>query len=105
MRPPRPPRTVARMIHEPATSDTTFTSLGEQARQLRDGELGPRDLVEQSLERIERLDPRINAFRCVLAASARTDADAAQARLDQGERAPLLGVPVAVKDNVDMAGE
>src|SRR3954471_6672566 len=104
MRPPRPPRTVTGMIQETVTSDTTFTSLGEQARQVRDGELSARDLVEQTLERIERLDPRINAFRCVLADSARTDADAAQARLDQGERAPLLGVPIAVKDNVDMAG-
>ncbi|MEA2467834.1 MAG: amidase [Thermoleophilaceae bacterium] len=93
------------MIDEPTRTDTSFTSLVEQARLLRAGEATSRDLVEQSLERIERLDPRINAFRRVLADSARADADAAQARLAAGERAPLLGVPVAVKDNVDMAGE
>src|SRR3954471_4246938 len=105
MRAHRQPRTVARMIHDPTTSDASFTTLAEQARQVRDGELTARELTEQSLERIERLDARINAFRCVLADSARADADAAQARLDQGDRTPLLGVPIAVKDNVDMTGE
>ena len=93
------------MIHEPTTSDAAPASLVEQARRLRDGELTSRRLVDESLERIERLDPEINAFRCVLADSAREQADAAQARLDAGERAPLLGVPIAVKDNVDMSGE
>src|SRR4051812_18930247 len=101
----RPPRTVAGMIHEPTASGASFTTLAEQARQVRDGELTARELTEQSLERIERLDARINAFRCVLADSARADADAAQARLDRGDRTPLLGVPIAVKDNVDMTGE
>ena len=37
--------------------------------------------------------------------AARAEAAAAQERLDSGERAPLLGVPVAVKDNFDLAGE
>jgi amidase len=93
------------MIHEPTTSDTSFTSLTEQARLVREGAVTSRALVEQSLERIEQLDPRINAFRCVLEDGARADADTAQARVGAGEQAPLLGVPVAVKDNVDMAGE
>jgi amidase len=93
------------MIHEPTSSDATFTGLAEQARRVRDGEVTARELVDESLERIARLDPELNAFRCVLADSARAEAGAAQARLDAGEHAPLLGVPVAVKDNVDMAGE
>jgi amidase len=41
----------------------------------------------------------------VLADQARADADEAQRRLDEGEAAPLLGVPLVVKDNVDIAGE
>lgn len=96
------------MIHEPTPrnrSDLAFTGLAEQARLVRDGEASSRDLVELSLERIERLDPRLNAFRIVLAEAARRDADAADARRAAGEEAPLLGVPVAVKDNVDMTGE
>ena len=62
-------------------------------------------LVEDCLERIERLDPQVNAFRSVRAQAARAEAAEAQRRLDAGEAAPLLGVPVVVKDNVDIAGE
>jgi amidase len=86
-------------------SDLAFAGLAEQARLVRAREVSSRDLVELSLGRIERLDPRLNAFRCILAESARADADRADARIEAGEQAPLLGVPVAVKDNVDMTGE
>jgi len=41
----------------------------------------------------------------VLTDKARDEACAAQDRLDAGERLPLLGVPIAIKDNVDAAGE
>ena len=41
----------------------------------------------------------------MLADSARQEAAAAQARLDAGERLPLLGVPIAIKDDIDVAGE
>src|SRR5256885_9418118 len=64
-----------------------------------------RELVEESLARIERLDPKLNAFRCVMAESARAAADEADARRAAGEHGPLLGLPVAVKDNMDVAGE
>src|SRR4051794_14924789 len=74
------------------------TSLAEQARMVRDGEVSSRELVEQSLERIERLDPKLNAFRCVMAEQARAAAESPPP-------GPLSGVPIAVKDNVDVAGE
>src|SRR5436309_15901445 len=85
------------MIHEP-TQELAWTGLAEQARLVRDGQVTVRELVEHSLERIERLDPELNAFRCVMADSARA---AAESPAD----GPLCGVPVAVKDNMDVAGE
>jgi amidase len=57
------------------------------------------------LERIARLNPQLRCYRVVVADSARQEAAAAQRRLDAGERPPLLGVPVAIKDDVDLTGE
>ena len=68
-------------------------------------EVSPSELVELYLERIARLEPELNAYRVVLADGARADAKRAEERLAKGEEAPLLGVPVAIKDNVDYAGE
>ena len=68
-------------------------------------EVTSRELVELYLERIERLDPELNAFRLVMAERALIDADQADARRAAGDERPLLGVPVAVKDDEDVAGE
>lgn len=57
------------------------------------------------LDRIARLDPELNAFRVVFAERARAEAKQADARHKAGEQRPLLGVPVAVKDNVHVGGE
>jgi amidase len=75
-----------------------------QARALVDGEVSSRELTERSLARIEATQSTLNAFRVVCAEQALADADAADRRLADGERAPLLGVPVAIKDDVDLAG-
>ena len=63
------------------------------------------ELLDVYLDRIARLDRELRSYRVVLADSARQEAAAAQARLDAGERLPLLGVPIAIKDDVDVAGE
>ncbi len=86
-------------------ADVAFAGPGEQARMLAAGELGAGELLELYLTRIEAGQPQLNAFRCVRAEQARAEAERAQARLAAGERAPLLGVPVAIKDDVDIAGE
>ena len=57
------------------------------------------------LDRIARLDGELNAYRVVRSAGARAEAVEAQRRIDAGERLPLLGVPIAIKDDVDVAGE
>jgi len=72
---------------------------------LADGELTAPELLEVYLQRIARLDSELGCYRVVLIDSARDEAYAAQDRLDAGERLPLLGVPIAIKDDVDVAGE
>jgi amidase len=85
--------------------EIAFSGAATQAQLLADGAITSPDLVESYLQRIARLDPLLRAYRVVLADSARAEAVAAQTRLDAGERLPLLGVPVAIKDDVDVGGE
>jgi amidase len=86
-------------------TDLAFAGIAHQARLVREGEVSPVELVDLCLERIARLDPALNAFRVVFAERARTEAAQADARRAGGGDRPLLGVPVAVKDNVNVAGE
>ena len=87
------------------THELVFAGAAAQARMLADGVITAPELLDAYLERIGRLDTELRSYRVVLADSARQEAAAAQARLDAGERLPLLGVPVAIKDDVDVAGE
>ena len=86
-------------------TDLAFAGASEQARMLAEGTVTAPSLLEVYLDRIARLDPQLRSYRVVLADTARQEALAAQRRLDTGERLPLLGVPVAIKDDVDVAGE
>jgi amidase len=72
---------------------------------VRAGEASPKELVQLYLDRIQRLDPELNSFRKVFAEKAILEAEQAEARVRAGEERPLLGVPVAIKDEVDVAGE
>jgi amidase len=84
---------------------TVFAGAAKQVRMLASGDITSSELVELYFERIARLDGELNAYRVVRLASARVEAVDAQRRLDAGERLPLLGVPIAIKDDVDVAGE
>ncbi len=79
-------------------SDLAFAGLTRQAELIRTGEVSSRELVELSLERIERFDPQLNAFGAVYAEAALREADAPRPGL-------LSGVPIAVKDEMDIGGE
>ncbi|MGI5413056.1 amidase [Streptomyces chartreusis] len=79
--------------------------LAESARALADGEVTSRALVEEALARIEATQGSLNAFRLVRAEAALAEAEAADRELATGARLPLLGVPIAVKDDTDVAGE
>ena len=85
--------------------ELAYAGVTRQAALIRAGEVSSRELVELYLERIERLDPELNAFRSVLAERALADAGQADARRGAGDERPLLGVPIAVKDSEDVAGE
>jgi amidase len=88
-----------------ADRDIAFAGAARQAEMVRAGEVSPTELVRLYLGRIERLDPRLNSFRVVLAERALLEAEQAEARRKGGDERPLLGVPIAIKDEVDLAGE
>ncbi|MGI5379888.1 amidase [Streptomyces sp. CA-251387] len=79
--------------------------LAESARALADGEVTSQALVAAALARIQATQGSLNAFRVVRAEAALAEAEAADKELAAGGRRPLLGVPVAVKDDMDVAGE
>ena len=77
----------------------------ETVRLTTNGQASSREVLEASLARIERLDRRFNAFTVVLTDAARVEADARDAALARGEApGPLHGVPVAIKEEIDVAG-
>ncbi len=85
--------------------ELAFAGAAKQAEMVRNGEVSPKELVQLSLDRIARLDPELNSFRKVFAEKALLEAEQAEARIKAGEERPLLGVPIAIKDEVDVAGE
>jgi amidase len=77
----------------------------EQADAVRAGQVGPTELVEHYLARIDAHDPGLGAFLTVTADRARAAARAAEERLRAGgDLPPLLGVPTAIKDLNNTAG-
>jgi amidase len=86
-------------------TDLAFAGAAEQARMLAAGAITAPALVELYLDRISRLDRELRSYRVVMADRAREEAASAQDLLDAGERLPLLGVPIAIKDDSDVAGE
>src|SRR5215208_7940302 len=88
-----------------AETEVAFAGVARQAEMVRTGEVSPRELVTLYLKRIAQLDTKLNSFRVVRAEQALTEADEAERRRESGDEAPLLGVPIALKDTQDVAGE
>ena len=82
-----------------------FAGSARLAELLRAREISSRELTELYLARIERLDPKLNCFLFVRGEEALAQADDADRRLASGEDAPLLGVPIAIKDIEDVEGQ
>lgn len=80
-------------------------SLTEAAALVRERAVSPVDLTETMLERIERLDQRLNSYISVTATAAMAEARQAETAILNGAPVgPLHGVPLAVKDLFDTAG-
>ncbi len=82
----------------------TARSIREAAGRLRSGGLTASELASATLDAVDRLDGRLRSFVLVDREGAQVSAEAADARLEEGRAGPLTGVPVGVKDIVDMAG-
>ena len=83
-------------------TELAFAGIARQAELIRAGEVSSRELTELCLDRIERLNPALNAFTAVLAERALDEADEADRAREPGR--PLRGVPLAVKDVEDVEG-
>ena len=81
-----------------AGDDLVYAGIRELGRRFRSREVSPVELTEALLERIARLDQKLDAFVTVTADRARADAKAAEAALLRGDAHPLLGIPVGYKD-------
>jgi amidase len=77
---------------------------GTLARLVRTGEASAREVVQAHLDRIAAVGPTLNAVTVALADQALRGADAADAAVRNGDAGPLCGVPMTVKENVDVAG-
>lgn len=87
-------------------ADILRLPLHEAARLVERREISPVELTERSLAAIDAANPVLNAFRVTLHDAARDAARRAEAEIAAGEyRGPLHGIPIAIKDLLDIAGE
>ncbi|MEO8442887.1 MAG: amidase [Betaproteobacteria bacterium] len=89
-----------------ASDDLAYAPVHALARQMRSGELTAAALVDCYLQRIGRHDEKYHAFVEVYADEARATAAAADREIKAGKiRGPLHGIPIALKDLIDVAGK
>lgn len=95
-------------VQDKSLSDVNFLSLCEMAEAVREGRVSSRELVDAHIARIERLNPKLNAFVHTDFDRARDAAKAADQAVQRGAKAqdlgPLHGVPISIKSSIDVAG-
>src|ERR1051326_3542541 len=88
-----------------SAGELAMLDLSEASRAVQKKEVSPVELTQACLARIEKLNPKLNAFITVTDMTALEDARKAEAEIARGEwRGPLHGIPLAVKDLVETAG-
>ncbi|HEX6820987.1 MAG TPA: amidase [Candidatus Sulfotelmatobacter sp.] len=86
-------------------TDLTFLPASAMAAQIRAKKLSPVELAEAHLAKIERLNPKLNAFVQVNPERVRGEARAAESAITEGrDLGPLHGVPISIKSSIDVAG-
>ncbi len=81
------------------------STIQQIAREIKQRSLSPVELTRDCLARIDKLNPKLNAFITVLADSALADARLAEQEIHRGNyRGPLHGIPIGLKDILDTAG-
>jgi len=104
---PRPAATAALPSGATTREDRmalTYRTAGELLQALATRQISSRELADDAIARIETLDPKINAIVVRDFDRARRAADDADAALARGERRPLLGLPMTVKEQFTIAG-
>ena len=94
-------------VYSAAMSDTDllFMPAVKAAALIRAKKLSPVEYVDAVLSAIERAQPRLNCFATVMEDEARRDAKAAEKAVTDGAKlGPLHGIPISIKDLVDVAG-
>ncbi|MET3900308.1 aspartyl-tRNA(Asn)/glutamyl-tRNA(Gln) amidotransferase subunit A [Devosia sp. UYZn731] len=87
------------------SEDIGFLEIAELGARYRDGRLTPIDVVRHALARIDCLEPSLNAFANPMAEMALADAEKRTSELASGlDLGPLHGIPVAIKDLIDVEG-
>ncbi|MGH9448425.1 MAG: amidase family protein, partial [Terriglobia bacterium] len=85
--------------------ELVFLPAAEMAAEVRRKNISPRELIQSHLDRIERLNPQVNAMVYVDAEGATKAAQAAEtAVMQNAELGPLHGVPVSIKSCIDVQG-
>ena len=86
-------------------SEAIYWSACRITAEIRAGNLSSREIVDACLERIEQVNPKINAVVRLVAERARKEADALDRLAASGRfRGPLHGVPITIKDSLDSEG-
>jgi aspartyl-tRNA(Asn)/glutamyl-tRNA(Gln) amidotransferase subunit A len=88
-----------------SSSELSLLDLSEASRAVQKKEVSPVELTQACLARIERFNPKLNAFITVTDTAALEEARKAEGEIARGEwKGPLHGIPLAVKDLIETAG-
>src|SRR3990167_7171216 len=90
--------------HMKNNKNLSYQSAAELVSLLANRKISSMELLEQTIDRIELLDKKINAMPVRDFERAREQAIAADRAIAQGERKPLLGLPISVKESFNIAG-
>ena len=82
-----------------ADHDLVYVSIAELSDRIRNKDISPVEVVRATLDRIDRLEPQLNAYNTVFADQAVAEARQAEADIGRGDyRGPLHGIPIGIKD-------